>query len=80
MRPRRVSYRVSVIIPVFQASFLSEALTSIMVQRRPADEVIVVDDGSPDRAQVRRLLAALLSESSRPGWCRRGGRTSCSGA
>lgn len=51
-------YRVSAIVPVFQARFLSEALMSIAAQHRPADEVIVVDDGSPERASIRRVTAA----------------------
>ena len=41
-------YRVAVIIPVYRATFLSEALASVFSQTRPADEVVVVDDGSPD--------------------------------
>jgi glycosyltransferase involved in cell wall biosynthesis len=42
-------YSVAVIIPVFnQARFLSDSIMSVMAQTRPADEVIVVDDGSTD--------------------------------
>ena len=42
--------RVSVIIPCYaQAHFLGEALDSVLAQRLPAHEIIVVDDGSPDR-------------------------------
>jgi glycosyltransferase involved in cell wall biosynthesis len=41
--------RVTVAVAVFnQAHFLADALTSIARQTRPADEVIVVDDGSHD--------------------------------
>jgi glycosyltransferase involved in cell wall biosynthesis len=41
--------RVAVIVPAFQAeSTLGGALASIAAQSRPADEVIVVDDGSSD--------------------------------
>jgi glycosyltransferase involved in cell wall biosynthesis len=46
MSPR---LRVSVIIPAFNAArFLPAALASVAAQTRPADEVIVVDDGSSD--------------------------------
>lgn len=41
--------RVSVVVTTFNhAHFLAEALSSIMSQTRPADEIIVVDDGSSD--------------------------------
>jgi glycosyltransferase involved in cell wall biosynthesis len=40
---------VSVVIPVYLSErYLAEALGSILGQTRPPDEVLVVDDGSPD--------------------------------
>ena len=48
--------RVAVIIPVYRASFLIYALISVMAQERAPDEVIVVDDGSPDQDQIDRAL------------------------
>ena len=49
--------RVAAVIPVYGAGFLAQALRSVMRQTRPPDEIIVVDDGSPDRAEVVATVA-----------------------
>jgi Glycosyl transferase family 2 len=49
--------RVAVIIPVYRARFLEEAIESVIGQNRPADEIIVVDDGSPEQDVVERVRA-----------------------
>jgi glycosyltransferase involved in cell wall biosynthesis len=50
--------RVAVIIPVYVATYLREALESVFAQTRPPDDVIVVDDGSPDREALRAALTS----------------------
>ena len=49
--------RVAVVIPVYRAAFLAEALESVFAQSHLPDEVIVVDDGSPDREELRSAVA-----------------------
>src|SRR5687767_6191496 len=49
--------RVAVIIPVYAAAFLDEALASVVGQVRPADQIIVIDDGSPDPAAVQQAVS-----------------------
>ena len=52
----RAHNRVAVIIPVYAAAFLEEALASVFEQVLPADQVIVIDDGSPDQAAIHHAV------------------------
>src|SRR5438309_71232 len=57
---------ISVVIPAFNAAvFIEEALSSVLGQTLPADEVIVIDDGSTDdtAAIVSRLPVKLERQS-----------------
>jgi glycosyltransferase involved in cell wall biosynthesis len=50
---------VGVIVPVYGgAQYLSEALDAVLEQEPPPDEVIVVDDGSPDPVALDRAHAS----------------------
>jgi len=51
--------RVAVVIPVFEAYFLGQALQSVARQTRLPDEIIVVNDGSPNRAEVVATVASF---------------------
>lgn len=50
-----MSGKISVIIPVYNGEkVIAQAIESILKQTRPADEIVVVDDGSTDN--TRRIL------------------------
>src|SRR5687768_12996577 len=51
--------RVAAVIPVFGGGYLTQALQSVLRQTRLPDEIIVVDDGSPDRAEVVTTVASF---------------------
>ena len=60
---------VAVVIPVYRALYLETALDSVFSQTRPADDVILVDDGSPDQDvldRVRRRWHGRLRIMSQP--------------
>ena len=46
---------VSVVIPFYRAHYLSDAIQSVRAQTFSDYELVVVDDGSPDRKEVDRL-------------------------
>jgi glycosyltransferase involved in cell wall biosynthesis len=49
--------RVSVIIPAYNvATYIAETLKSVFAQTKPAFEVIVVNDGSPDTEKLEAVL------------------------
>lgn len=54
---RSTPSRIAVVIPVFRAHYLGDCLASVFAQTRPADQVIVVDDGSPDGAAIAAAVA-----------------------
>jgi glycosyltransferase involved in cell wall biosynthesis len=76
--------RVSVIIPCYnQGRFLGEALDSILAQRHPVHEIIVVDDGSTDEtAAVAASYSGvqyIRQENAGPAAARNRGLQGCRG-
>jgi len=62
---------VSVVIPCYNAgAYLAEAIASVRAQRRPADEIIVVDDcstdGSAERAASLGVRCLTTGQNSGP--------------
>jgi glycosyltransferase involved in cell wall biosynthesis len=56
--------RVAVIMPVSRARYLREALDSVFFQSLPPDEVIVIDDGSPDQEEIEQCSQPSSDESA----------------
>ena len=48
---------VGVVIPVYRGHYLQECLASVFAQTVPPDQVVVVDDGSPDGAAIAAAVA-----------------------
>lgn len=57
---------ISVVIPSYNdACFLAAALDALAAQLRPADEIVVVDNGRPMTRPTSRAPRALVSSSNR---------------
>ena len=66
--PEGAVMRVSAVIPCYnRAHMVGQAIESVLRQTRPADEIIVVDDGSTDRsAEVAESFGARVRVIRRP--------------
>ena len=53
----RTAPSIAVIIPVYRAHYLATCLASVFAQTRSPTQVIVVDDGSPDGAEIDSAVA-----------------------
>ena len=73
------SIRVSVVIPAYNIEeYIGRAIKSVLAQTRPADEIIVVDDGSTDgtAAEIKKFdeqVRYIRQENSGPGAARNTG-------
>ncbi len=67
--PRESPGSLAVVVPCFRhAAYLPAMLESVVAQTRPPDEVIFVDDGSPDA--TREILNVFLDSQQEPAGCR----------
>lgn len=67
---REVHPRVAVVINTYnQAHYLGDAIESVLAQSRPADEILVVDDGSSDQPQhvLKRYLGVAYIRQENQG-------------
>jgi len=56
-RPRKNDQGVSVVIPAYNcAPYIGETLASVFAQTVPVEQVVVVNDGSPDTATLEQVL------------------------
>ena len=56
---------IATVIPLYNgADFIEEAIHSVLKQTRPAEEIIVVDDGSTDDGPSK--IECLAARCSRP--------------
>jgi len=63
--PREAPASLSVVVPCFgHAAYLPDMLESIVAQTRQPDEVVFVDDGSPDETKV--VLTAFIAAQKLP--------------
>ena len=68
--PSNNSMTIAVVIPTYNhARYLADAISSVIAQKRPADEIIVVDDGSTDdpAAVVARFPGVQLIRQENQG-------------
>jgi len=57
--------KISVVIPFYQDDYLPQALASVLEQTRPADEIIVVNDGSVENLEPLGLAKTMAAVDNR---------------